>query len=135
MDSVFVDSDIVLDLFLNREPFCYYAAELFTLADGGKLKVYMSSLSFTNIDYLLSKQHGKAGSRGVLRKLKILVTVLPVDDKTLTLALESPFTDFEDAIQYFTARENGVNVLITRNLKDYKHAEMPIMTAQAFIKK
>ena len=64
-----------------------------------------------------------------------LVNVLPVTDKTVELALSSDFKDFEDALQYFTAIENNVKTLLTRNLKDYKTAEITVMTAEQYLKK
>lgn len=69
-----------------------------------------------------------------MSKFKVLVKVLPVDDKILELALHSEFTDFEDALQYYCAIENGINLLITRNIKDYKHASIPIFTAESYCK-
>ncbi|HSU49602.1 MAG TPA: hypothetical protein VLJ41_03400, partial [Segetibacter sp.] len=69
-----------------------------------------------------------------LLKFKTLVSVLPVTDKVIELALSSDFNDFEDAIQYFTATESGIQILLTRNLKDYKSAEIPVMTAEQFLK-
>jgi len=66
---------------------------------------------------------------------KTLVNVLPVTDKTVELALSSDFKDFEDALQYFTAIENNVKTLLTRNLKDYKTAEITVMTAKQYLKK
>lgn len=68
-------------------------------------------------------------------KFKTLVTVLSVSDKVVELALLSDFKDFEDALQYYTALENGVTLLLTRNLKDYKTAGIPIMTAEQYLKK
>lgn len=60
--------------------------------------------------------------------------MLPVDDKVIELALQSEFRDFEDAIQYYCAIENGIEVLITRNLKDFRSATIPVMTAEEFLK-
>jgi len=68
-------------------------------------------------------------------KFKTLVTVLSVSDKVVELALLSDFKDFEDALQYYTALENGVTLLLTRNLKDFKTAGIPIMTAEQYLKK
>jgi predicted nucleic acid-binding protein len=134
LEKVFVDSDIILDLLSAREPHYKYAAELFSLADKGSLKVYVSSLSFANVNYILSKQDSTIQSRKQLLKFKTLVFVLPVNDKILDLALTSDFKDFEDSIQYYTAIENGLTILLTRNLKDYKMAEITIMTAEQYLK-
>jgi len=72
--------------------------------------------------------------RKVLRNFKVLVNVLPLDDKISELALNSDFKDFEDAIQYFTAIENGQDLIITRNQQDFKESKIPVMTAGEFIK-
>ncbi len=135
MERLFIDTDIVLDLLSERLPFYTYSARLFTLADKGEIDLYLSSLAFNNIDYLLSKQHGKAESRRILSQFKLLINVLAVDDKIISLALSSSFPDFEDAIQYFCAIENNLSVLVTRNLKDYKLAEIPVMTAETYLKR
>lgn len=64
-----------------------------------------------------------------LRKLKLIVRILPVNDQILDLALSSSFKDFEDATQYYTAFTHGLEALITRNQSDYKAAKIPILTA------
>jgi predicted nucleic acid-binding protein len=135
MNGVFVDTDIVLDLLGNRKPFYRHAAELFSIADRSELTIFVSSLSFSNLNYILSKQYSSNQARKVLMKFKTLVTVLSVSDKVVELALLSDFKDFEDALQYYTALENGVTLLLTRNLKDYKTAGIPIMTAEQYLKK
>ena len=81
MDKVFVDTDIILDLLGNREPFYQYAATLFSLADKGELQLFVSSLSFANLNYLLSKQYNSDQAKKKLLKFKTLVTVLSVSDK------------------------------------------------------
>lgn len=133
MTSIFVDTDVILDLLLQRQSFYIHAAQLFTLADKGQIKINISSLSFSNLHYLLSKQYNKVESRRILSQLKTLVVVLAVDDKLISLALNSDFTDFEDAIQYFTAINNDVPMLITRNIKDYKTAAIPVLSPATFL--
>ena len=75
------------------------------------------------------------GHRKTLITFKVLVSVLPLDDKAIELALGSDFKDFEDAIQYYTAIEQGIDIIITRNKKDFKNAKLPIMTAKEYLKK
>ena len=133
MDRLFIDTDIIFDLLTERPPFYFFAARLFTLAEKKKVTVYISSLCFNNLDYLFSKQYGRAESRRILSQFKLLVNVLSVDDKIINLALSSTFTDFEDAIQYYTATENNIPVLLTRNLKDYRDAAIVVMTAEAYL--
>lgn len=131
--NIFIDTNIALDLLSQREPFCNSAGQLFTLADKKKIKLYISSLSFSTIHYILSKQIGKEKAKETLRNFKVLTTVLPVDDKIIELALNSHFPDFEDAIQYHCAIENNIEVIITRNIKDYKKSQISVMTADEFL--
>ena len=132
-NKIFVDTDVVLDLLARREPYYVPAARLFTLADQSKVQLYVSSLSFSNLHYLLTKQYSREGSLKILRDFKVLVKVVGVDDKIIGLALNSAFTDFEDAIQYYAALEENVSVLVTRNLRDYKEAGIPVLTAEGYL--
>ena len=133
-ENIFVDTDVIFDLLAKREPFYKYSAKLFTYADKQELTICVSSLCFGNLNYILSKQKSAIEARKILSRFKVLVKVLPVDDKVIELALNSDFGDFEDAIQYYCAIENGIKVLITRNLKDFKHARIPVLTAEEFVK-
>lgn len=135
MEKVFIDTDIALDLLGQRAPYYDAAARLFTLADRGKLAIYISSLSFSNLHYLLTKQYNASESRRILNNFKVLVRVLAVDDKIIDLALSSKFADFEDAIQYFTAIENGIPILLTRNIRDYAQSRIAVLTAESYLKR
>jgi predicted nucleic acid-binding protein len=135
MTKAFVDTDVCLDLLSGRKPFYRAAEKLFSLADKGKLKLYVSAVSFANMDYLLRKQYTGAGSRQILAKFKTLVQVLPVDDKSIELAIASEFVDFEDAIQHSVAIENHLTIIITRNLKDYKRSTLHILSPETFLAK
>ena len=134
MKNIFIDTDIVLDLLAKRKSFYISAAHLFTLADRGKLDINVSSLTFATLFYLLSKDNGQERAKKILFKFKSLVTVLPVDNKIIELALSSEFKDFEDGIQYFCAIENKCAAILTRNLTDYKYADIPVMNAESFLK-
>jgi predicted nucleic acid-binding protein len=133
MQKVFVDTDIIYDLLASRDPHYHSAAKLFTLSDEGKIRILISALSFANIHYLLSKQLSSSRAKQVLRKFRLLVHVVPLNEKIIDLALNSDFTDFEDAIQYYCALESNCSILLTRNLKDYKKAQITVMTANDFI--
>ena len=131
--KVFVDTDIIYDLLAKRDPFYSAAARLFTLADEGKVQIFISALSVANIHYLVSKQQSESQAKQILRKFKVLVHITPLTEKIIDLALNSEFEDFEDAIQYFSALQNDIEILLTRNLKDYKKAQISVLTAQDFI--
>ena len=134
MEKLFVDTDVVLDLLSARQPHYKFAAELFSLADIESVRLYVSSLTFANVHYVLSKQLSASESRKLLLRFKTLVTVLPINDKIIELALSSSFADFEDAIQFYAAIENNISILLTRNLKDFKKATIPVMTPQQYLK-
>jgi len=135
MTKVFVDTDVCIDLLSGRKPFNDSAEVLFSLADIGKIKIYVSSLSFANIDYVLRSQYSTAHSRQIIAKFKTLVHVLPVDNKTIDLAIASDFHDFEDAIQYSCAIEHKLNTILTRNIKDFKKASINVLTPESFLSK
>ncbi|AEL26612.1 type II toxin-antitoxin system VapC family toxin [Cyclobacterium marinum] len=133
MNRILVDTNVVLDLLGKRKSFLKEAQELFTLGDKGKVKLFVSALTFANTYYILSQQLKVSSARKVLRQFKVLVEVVPMDDKVIELALDSEFKDFEDAIQYYSAIENGVRIIITRNQKDFKHSKIPVLSAKEYL--
>ena len=130
--TAFVDTDIVLDLLARREPFYEAAARLFSLAETGNISLSVSSLTFANLFYILRKQVSAKHAHEALRNFKQLVTVLPVDDATIEQALKAGFTDFEDAIQYFSALAAGCTALLTRNGRHYRKSAINIFSAEAY---
>lgn len=133
MEKLYVDTNIVLDLLQKREAFYVEAQELFTLADKKKVKLYVSSLTIANTHYLLSRHYHSGEARKILAKFKVLVEVLSLDHKIIDLALTSDLKDFEDAIQYYTALENNMDLIITRNKRDFKKQRIPVLTAKEYI--
>ena len=134
MKKLFIDTNIVIDLLSRRQPFYEEAATLFSLADKKQIILTVSSLTIANASYALLKQLDSTKAKSILRKLRLIVKVLPLDDKIVGLALnDENFSDFEDGLQYFTAIENLQDIIITRNLKDFKSSKLPVMTARQFI--
>jgi predicted nucleic acid-binding protein len=134
MRKLFIDTNIVIDLLSRREPFFDEAAELFSLADRKQIEISVSSLTIANTSCALLRQMDAAKAKSILRKLRLILRVLPLDDKIIGLALDDDtFIDFEDGLQYFTALENEQELIITRNLKDFKGSKLPAMTAKQFI--
>lgn len=133
MENLLIDTNIIIDLLAKRKDFYQEAQELFTLADENEVNLYISSLSFANTHYMLSKELNADEARKVLIKFKLLVKILPLDDRILELALSSDFKDFEDGIQYYTALENKLGIIITRNKKDFKTAKLPVLTAKEYL--
>jgi predicted nucleic acid-binding protein len=134
MEKVFIDSDIILDLLLRRDPFALPAAELFELGSTNTVRLHTTAVILANVFYILRKSSGNGKAKTRLYELRSLVHILPVDEKTVDLGLASVFSDFEDSLQYFAAKENEIPVLITRNTKDYKVKDMAVQTAEEYIK-
>lgn len=136
MSRILVDTNIVIDLLSKRAEFYEDAAILFSLADRKELKLMVSSLTFANTNYVLSKLKSAKEAREILRKFKVLVEILSLDDKITELALsDEEFLDFEDGLQYYSALENQIDIIITRNKKDFKNSQLPVLTAKEFIAK
>ena len=134
MKKLYVDTNIVIDLLSRREPFFEEAAELFSLADKKQIELSVSSLTIANTSYALLRQMDSNKAKSVLRKLRLILKILPLDDKIIGLALnDDTFSDFEDGLQYFTAIEDEQELIVTRNLKDFKNSKLPTMTARQFI--
>jgi len=132
MDTIFIDSDIILDLIQERK---YYseALQLFTLLEENKVKGYVSPLIFANLFYILRKQESSKFALQVLARLKALLHILTINEKIIELALSSGFKDFEDAIQYYSALEENLEYLITRNKEDYKESGIIICNAKEYL--
>src|SRR3989449_7884517 len=106
-DKIFLDTDVALDHLADRQPFAEYAHRLFALAETGELTICLSSLSFSNLYYILRKLKGHDGTLVLLRKLKLLARVSAVTAAEIQSALASSFKDFDDAIQHFVAKAEG----------------------------
>ena len=133
MNKLFVDTDVILDLLGQRLPHFHFSAVLFTFAEMKKLELYTSQLILANTFYILRKQLGNDQAKNALRKLRILLHIIDSSEAVVDKALNSDFSDFEDAIQYYTALEGGISVILTRNLKDYKNASVIVQTPEAFL--
>ena len=134
MKKLFIDTNIIIDLLSRSEPFYGESAELFSLADQKNIELYISSLTIANTSYILLRQLNSSKVKEILRKLRLIVDILPLDDKIIGVALnDNSFNDFEDGLQYFTAMENNQDLIITRNLKDFKASKIPVMTARQFL--
>lgn len=134
MEKVFVDTNIILDWLANRQPFHISAQKLFKKVEDKEIELLISAVSYTTTEYFLRKQIGKAKARQALAAIRTISSVCKNYEKEIDLSIASNFKDFEDAFQYYSALNNAAKVLITRNLKDFKHSVIPIMNAEAYLK-
>lgn len=135
MELVFADTDVLIDLLTDREPFSTFAAELFSLAEQKEISIYLTSLSFSNAYYVLRKfgTHDKIISK--LKEVRLLTKLLEVNKTSVDLALASNFNDFEDALQYYSVIQHGkITAILTRNTKDYRHSDFPVLTPETYLK-
>lgn len=114
MTTLFLDTNIVIDLLEKREPFCYDAVRLFTMA------------------YDMSK-HDAENVRNLLSSLRLLTQVTTANESTVDDALASQFKDFEDALQYYSALQTKAEAIITRNSRDFTNSKLPVMTAGEYL--
>ena len=131
--KLFLDTNIILDLLVPREPFVNEISKIITLAENGKCQLFVSSITIINCNYVLEKISEKKKIMEVFKKFRIICSVLKVDEMEIDKALFSNFSDFEDAVQYFSALQSNCSIIITRNGKDFKNATIPIMTAEEYL--
>jgi len=128
-----IDSDIILDVLAIRDNFYEPAASLFDLGYEGKIDLFTTAVVLANVFYILRKKHGIEKSKEQIKQLRQIMRILPINGKMIDNVLTSKFSDFEDGLQYFAAKENNIPVIITRNVKDYKEKDLMIQTADEFI--
>jgi len=136
MDNVLIDSDVILDFFFDREPFAEYATEVFMLCENDKIKGFTTSVIISNVYYLLVKF---AKHEIVIEKLKELLRIIDIAEinkEVILEALNSNFKDFEDAMQNYAAENsNSIDIILTRNVKDYKKSKLAVFSPEMYIKK
>jgi predicted nucleic acid-binding protein len=136
MKSIFLDTNIIVDLIADRPPFSKYAIELFSLAELNKIKLYTSSHSLATTHYLLKKYIEEKELRVILHNLLEFITIISVDLDVLRKNLNSNHKDFEDAIQIYCASTvNGMEYIVTRNIKDFKNSEIPAFLPNEIVAK
>ena len=126
MMKVFLDTNIVIDLLDRREPFYVDAVKLFTLAYQKEITLFVSPMTYATASYLLRK-HGKEGMRKLLGNFRQLSRITRADESVVDAALASSFDDYEDALQYYSALTENVDVIVTRNKKDFLLSKIPVL--------
>jgi predicted nucleic acid-binding protein len=134
MVKVFLDTNVFLDLLLNRGKFSNAPETILTWCEEGELTGLTSAINILNIYYIVRKQRTKTETKKVIRSLLGFIGIPYTTKKDLILAIESNFSDFEDAIQYYSAlNAENVAFIITRNIKDFTHSTIPVITPEDFI--
>lgn len=133
--KLFLDSDVVIDFFTDREPHANPASELFELNEQGNVKLYLSAISINNIYYIVRRFLGNKKTLEVIETLTEMTEIVGTTKKEIIQALKNNFTDYEDSVQYSSALTiKDLDVIITRNVKDYRHSSIAVMTPLNFLK-
>ncbi|MDE0024992.1 MAG: PIN domain-containing protein [Spirochaetaceae bacterium] len=130
MRRILIDSDVILDLFVAREPHHTIALHFFTHLEieRGGIAATASPVALANVAYVLAKLKDKAYAVGKLRELRTLIGVSPIDQSAVDRALARPHRDFEDALQRECALDNEIGILVTRNTRDHPKDTTQILT-------
>ena len=132
--KVFVDTNVVLDVLLERHPFYDDSFMIFQIVDLERVRGYLSAASITDIFYFARKKwRDTEDVYRMMDELTDLFSVAPVSEKTIADALALRWKDFEDAVQYMAATESGVDCIVTRNTADYEISGVPCMSPADFI--
>ena len=135
MRKILIDTDVILDFFFDRKPYSHNSAIILSFCERGLLDGFITPVIISNTYYILRRT---AKHEKVIEKLKQLLTIIDVlqmDRLVIEKALNSEFKDFEDALQNFAAISYGeIEVIVTRNVKDYKKSEIGVLTPESFVK-
>jgi predicted nucleic acid-binding protein len=120
------DTNIVLDVLMDRKPFADSASALFAAAEEDAIKSYLCGTTLTTVYYIVSKAMGPETAKDAIKKLLTIFEVAPVNRAVIERAMASEFKDFEDAVLYASACHSGVDAIVTRNERDFSKADIPI---------
>ncbi len=134
MHSVFLDTDIILDLFLRREPHHAIALKLFSHLRRSKTRCVTSPVVVANLYYLLAKLRNKTYALERIRRLRTVLDVANIDKNIVDAALAAPGKDFEDSLQYQCALHNRITTLITRNTRDFPKDKISVLNPTHYLR-
>jgi len=135
MKHIFLDTNIIIDIFAARAPHDIAAIELYRLAKDNKIKIYFSAESFTTIYYILRINkiaHNKCLM--IFQDLLKTTTVMTTNELIISKAVNIGFDDFEDGVQFISAKSNSkINLIVTRDKKGFKKSDIAIADANQAI--
>ena len=132
--KVLIDSNVILDVLLNRSSFYTNSRKVFELAEKKQVAGHISASAMTDIFYITRKE--LKDNESVYKAIEILVAlfiIIPVTETTIAKAVALRWQDFEDAVQYTAAQENGITCIVTRDEADYKTAGIQCMSPFEFV--
>ncbi|GAA3982006.1 type II toxin-antitoxin system VapC family toxin [Mucilaginibacter dorajii] len=134
MKMAFIDSDVLLDVILNRELFYSTSAQILSLPESSGYKCCTSVHTLLNVHYFTKKNLGAIAARETVKLLVNQLQIISEDVTIVNQAIASEFNDFEDAVQFYAAKSVTADIIITRNIKDYRKSTIPVLTAEQFLR-
>lgn len=131
--KILIDTNIVLDMLLEREPFEESSTKVFEQVESGKAEAYLTANSITDIVYILRKKYNKEKIRSAVFELMKFIKIVGVTSKDISKAFDYPFNDYEDALQNQCAIKIKADYIVTRNEKDFKNGLIKAITPDKFI--
>jgi len=128
-----IDINVLLDVLARREPHLAAAARIWSAAETGRIQGLVAADSFSTLYYLLRQAGGARTALRGMRLLRDVFEIVAIDEKTISQAIDSPVRDFEDAIQYHCAVHGNADCIVTRDLRHYRNAELPVLSPDAFL--
>jgi len=131
---VLLDTNVILDFLLDRLPFADAATAVWLASEQGQFEGYVSAITPVNVFYIARKIKGVDAARQMVDGLLSACQVCPIDLPILQSALTLPMRDYEDAVQHASASAIQIDAIVTRNLKDYTGATLPVFSPEDFLK-
>lgn len=134
--KILVDTNVILDVLLKREPFYHDGAKVLNLSGKGSVDLFVSASAITDIYYIANQTiKNRSEIKNLLSRLLRVVSVASVSEDTIKNALELPWKDFEESVQYSVALLQEMEGIVTRNPNDYKEAEIDVWTPEELLRR
>ena len=131
--KVFLDTNILLDVLLDRKPFSEPSSKVWRLAECGRLEAVISAISFNNVFYIVRKYAGKEAVQRTVEVMNVNFSVFPLTQDIIGRAIAAKLPDFEDSIQFFSAVSCGAEYIVTRNARDFPQDSIPVLSPASFL--
>ena len=132
--KVFLDTNVLLDVLVRREPHSIAASRVWSRVEARALEGYISAVSFNNAHYVLRRASGRRAAQEALKLLRDVFALVPLDEQILHRAIDSDSSDFEDAIQFFSALRVGADYVLTRNIRHFPAEPVSVLTPDEFLR-
>ncbi len=131
--KTFFDTNVILDVLLDREPFSNEASLLLSKVELSEITGFICATTVTTIYYITNKALGPQAASHHIQSLLSLFVIAPVNRFVLENAIASKFKDFEDAVLHAAACHAGAKYIVTRNIIDFKYSNLPVFAPREFI--